>query len=91
MTSLAQARLVEPRGAGRYAVPCGGSCGGERGAHVVTIGPDAAACDCPAGVFGRHCRHVSAVTAYLQLAPLETTTGAGPGLERDVPPPDGPQ
>ncbi len=60
--------LLEP---GRYRVECAGSCGGELAAHVVTIGADVAACDCPAGVWGHPCKHLAAVTAHLQLAPLE--------------------
>ena len=46
-----------------------------------------ASCDCPAGVFGRACKHVAAVTRHLMLAPLEVVSAAGPGLvDRDVPP-----
>jgi len=92
---LAQGRAVEPLGDGRYQVACAGSCGGA-GAHVVTIGAAAANCDCPANALGhRTCRHLKAVLDYLVLAPLEATklanalaSSAGPGLERDVPPPD---
>jgi hypothetical protein len=89
-TPLAQA-LVQPRGNGRYEVPCGGSCGFERGAHVVTIGGDVVACDCPAYVIAhRTCRHIAAVRDHLVLAPVEATIApeAGPGLERDIPLPD---
>jgi hypothetical protein len=79
-----------PLGAGRYQVPCAGSCGGA-GAHVVTIGAEVATCDCPAYVFAhRTCRHIAAVRDHLVLAPVEATiaTAAGPGLtDVDVPPP----
>ena len=80
------APIVERLGPGRYKVECRRTCGGAD-FHVVTIAPDIAHCDCPAGVFRRPCRHIAAVTKYLVLAPLELATAAGPGLERDVPPP----
>ena len=86
---LAQAHLVEPRGNGIYAVACSGTCGGTA-AHHVTLAGEVTACDCPAGGFGRACRHVAAVRQHLVVAPLEVTiaSAAGPGLERDVPLPD---
>ncbi len=79
---------VDVLGSGRYAVPCGGSCGGAGVPHIVTIGRAIASCDCPGHAFRQGCRHVDAVTAYLLLAPVEPATAAGPGLERDVPLPD---
>lgn len=82
---------VESLGAGRYSVPCGGSCGGGDG-HIVTIGPDVVRCDCPGHAFRQGCRHVDAVTAYLVLAPVDSTSGTGPGLvDRDVPPLEDPR
>ncbi|MDP3939603.1 MAG: SWIM zinc finger family protein [Deltaproteobacteria bacterium] len=87
MTATGAVLHVTPLGAGRYEVPCGGICRGSARHHVVTISADAVRCDCPAGGFHRPCRHVEAVTAYLQLAPLERAIAAGPGLtDRDVPP-----
>lgn len=79
---------VVPLGGGRYAVPCGRSCGHDAGRpHVVVIGADAAACDCPARTLGhRTCRHLHAVLDYLVLAPIEASTAAGPGLDPNVPP-----
>jgi hypothetical protein len=77
---------VERLGAGRYRVPCGGTCGGGDG-HIVTIAPDVVACDCPAGVFRRPCRHVDAVTRYLVQAPPLASIASGPGIvDVDVPP-----
>lgn len=93
--ALARAPAVEPLGDGVYRVPCGGSCGGAGDAHVVTIGADGATCDCPGHAFRQGCRHVDAVTAYLQVAPLEAPDlsedpdvagDAGPGLDQSVPP-----
>ncbi len=88
---LAQALAVQELGDGWYAVLCAGTCGGA-GSHVVTIGADGATCSCPAGTFGRACRHVTGVRQYLLLGPIEATklakalaSSAGPGLERDVP------
>lgn len=46
-----------------WIVPCAGSCGGGKGhVHVVRyVRRNTYACDCPAGVFGRLCKHVIAV------------------------------
>lgn len=82
---------VERIAAGRYQVPCGGSCGGDAGVHLVTIAPDLVTCNCPAGVYRRPCRHVRDLTTFLLRAPLEPAiaAAAGPGVsDVDVPPPD---
>jgi hypothetical protein len=82
------ALTVERLGAGRYSVPCGGSCGGS-GHHIVTIDTDVVRCDCTAGAFRRACKHVDAVTRYLINAPVGVTTAAGPGIAGvDIPLPD---
>lgn len=89
MTAHAQLG-IEPLGDGRYRASCGGSCGGDAGAHLVTIGAAIAICDCPAYVLGRRtCKHLKTVLDHLVLAPLEAATSTGPGLlDRDVPLPE---
>lgn len=80
----AQHLTVEPLGPGRYEVS-GGSA-----PHLVTIDQHAASCDCASYTYRRRCKHLAAVTAYLQLAPIAPRQAAGPGLQRDVPLPDEP-
>jgi hypothetical protein len=79
---------VEALGGGRYRVT------GGRGSHIVTVGPTTARCDCADMHYRRRrCKHLSAVVDYLVLVPVETkieaNVGAGPGLECDVPLPEG--
>jgi hypothetical protein len=72
---------VEPLGGGAYRVSGGAA------PHVVQLGQDVARCDCADFAYRRHaCKHLRAVLDALVLGRF--TAQAGPGLERDVPPPD---
>lgn len=90
--ALAHPLTVEPLGPGRYGVS------GGRTPHVVTINADTASCDCGDHQYRkRTCKHLVVVGEHLRFSPITVTRAAitvtraaGPGLERDVPPPDEP-
>ncbi len=86
MTAAAAAALrVERLGDGRYRVSGGAEL------HVVTIDQETARCDCRDYAYRRRqCKHLAIVIQYLILAPLDEVRAVaiGPGLERDVPPPE---
>jgi len=75
-----QALQVAPLGSGRYRVT------GGRTPYLVELDRDRASCTCPDHVYRhRACKHLVAVVNYVLRG---TAQAAGPGLERDVPPPD---
>jgi hypothetical protein len=80
---------VQPLDGGRYRVT------GGRAPHVVTIDLTVASCDCADRHYRRRrCKHLTAVIDFLLAGPPRDATRSsalesfGPGLERDVPPPD---
>jgi len=73
---------VEPRGPGVYRVTGGSE------PHRVEIAADVARCDCKGYQYRHRCRHLDAVAAYLQLAPIAPVP-AGPAFD-DAPPPEPP-
>ena len=75
---------VDVVGSGVYRVT------GGRAPHTVEIDADVVRCDCADAHYRRRpCKHLVAVTTFLLAGPpIARDTGAGPGLERDVPPPE---
>ncbi len=85
--------IVEDLGEGRYRVSGGSQ------PHILELDLRSGAllCDCPGFKFRGRCRHVDAVNRFESGdAPADPASDAafandaGPGLERDVPPPDTP-
>ena len=76
---------VKELGAGRFQVV---DPNGSGEPHLVDASETPPTCDCPDHRFRRmRCKHVQAVEQFLLAAPIDLVP-LGPGLERDVPPPD---